>query len=159
MTPETFQQSRPGLLASLPAHKRNALIGEIVGLFLASPLHRRLYLKEVGANILPPLNLNQFRVYRKGAQCVGYVSWAYLTEEIEARYRTGNYGLLPEDWNAGDRRWFIDFVAPFGHTKMMVRELRTKIFPNEKFRSFRVRVDGKRNGERLLRGISAGASE
>lgn len=160
---ETQSRSAPlnstGLLGRLTPAKRHELIGELTTLLMASPLHRRLYLYEIAEYFLAALDHNQFRIYRRGGLCVGFVSWAYLTPEIYAKSATGNYFLKYEDWKAGDCLWVVDLIAPFGDGKMIIRELRNTVFPGQKGRYYRVRIDAKRRGLRIIRGSNAAADQ
>lgn len=71
---------------------------------------------------------------------------------MDAQYRTGESGLGPGDWNAGDRGWIVDFVAPFGDAAAMARDLRTNVFPGRTGNSFRVRSGRPGAGIRVMRG-------
>lgn len=62
---------------------------------------------------------------------MGFVSWAYLSAEIESRYVKDPSSLDPSEWNSGDRLWFLDWVAPNGGTKAMTKDLRENIFPDD----------------------------
>ena len=47
-----------------------------------------------------------------------------------------------EAWKSGDRLWFIDFLAPFGHTRMIARHFMTHLMPAETGRGLRRRPGG-----------------
>jgi len=70
--------------------------------------------------LMPAIQLGQYvlvvEVDAGGAKRpIGYLGWANLSAEAEARYvNNAITGLTREDWNSGDRMWFIDFVTPFG---------------------------------------------
>lgn len=60
---------------------------------------------------------------------VGYVTWAYLSEEIENKIaREGLCLLHPSEWDEGDRLWILDFCSPGGHTWDIVRHIKHKMF-------------------------------
>ena len=106
----------------------------IVSLMLKSPTHRKWALGEVERLIMPPLSLDQYRLFDNGVTPIGFVSWAFLTKRAAIGYETRTRKLRPEDWNAGDRVWFIDFIAPGGRVREMVRLLdkeRHKLFPGQ----------------------------
>ena len=53
-----------------------------------------------------------------------------MDESAERRYLNEKVITLPEeDWCNGERMWFRDFIAPFGHAPQMFRLLREEIFP------------------------------
>lgn len=71
-----------------------------------------------------------------------------MNEEAEHRYLNEAAIFLPEeDWCCGDRLWFRDFIAPFGHARDMFRLLRDEIFPHHMARSLWHR--GEEKGRRI----------
>lgn len=98
--------------------------------------------------------LRQFRIYRKGKLPFAFVSWAYLTEEAEQGLIDGTRKLQPGDWNAGDRGWIVDFIAPFGGVDSVVRDLRHNLFPNARGKATRRAPDGSVLRVMSLRGAN-----
>lgn len=119
------------------------LLGEVTFLLSASPLHQQAYISNVTGNILPAIELNQFRIYRKQDYPVGFVAWAYFSDETEQRFITGPMQLQPEDWRSGSNLFFVEFVAPFGHTRQIVQDLTRNIFPGRVAKSLRFKELGK----------------
>lgn len=152
---DDFFSPASGIYTRLSSQKRITLLGEITSLLLASDLHRDYRINDIGAVFLPPIHLNQFRIYKKDdSQPLGLITWARLTKEVEKQYVTGTYNLHPKDWNAGDQLWAIDFVAPFGHGKQILKDLRTNIFPNEVGKAIRIDKNGKPRGIMKLHGVN-----
>ncbi len=108
--------------------QRLQLLGAITWLMLRSPLHRSYTVAELEERILPSLMLNQFRYYEVGGQPVGFLNWAWLTEDIETHYQTGDYELSPQEWQGGDSLWYPEFIAPFGHARYIVKDIRQNVF-------------------------------
>ena len=96
---------------------------------------------------MPAVGANQFRVYHsvahgehsknltnpshnKNGLPVGFICWAFLSDEIDTLYGEGKHKLKPTDWNSGKNFWIIELIAPFGHGKLIISELRYKIFPS-----------------------------
>lgn len=136
-------ESGGGILANASPTRLNKLLGDLVYLMLASDLHRKYHINDIGSVFFPPIDLNQFRIYHRNAGPVGFVTWASLNEEIEDRYLHTDYILRPADWNTGDRILFMDFIAPFGDGKNIVRDLRKNVFADIAARSVRVRTGAK----------------
>ena len=155
MTPDEFFAPDNGILTKMPLSQRNQLIGEIASLMLTSDLHRDYKINDIGAVFLPPIHLNQFRIYRQGDRPIGLITWAWLSEEIEQKYVSGEYNLRLDDWNSGDLGWIIDFMAPFGHTSKIVHDLRHNIFPDKVGKAIRMKADGTIPGIWKLHGINA----
>lgn len=73
---------------------------------------------------------------------VAYCSWARLSPQAEMRYMIDPSTLRAEDWNSGDRLWFIDWVAPFAaRDSWRLRRVLAERFPNELARAIRVKRD------------------
>lgn len=104
---------------------------------------------------MPPLLAHQFRIFPGKNQPIGIALWASLTEEAENRLLSGNVRLAPQDWNAGDRLWLVELLAPFGHQDVMLTDLQNTIFAGKKFKMHRT-VNGAREVA-TLEGAKPGA--
>jgi len=102
------------------------VFGDIFYLLLASEIHREWSVAEVYKFIFPPLELGQYEIFKVDGQAAGFVTWAFLTDEAAEGYVNETRKLQPDDWNAGDRRWVIDLVAPFGNASEAIREFRRR---------------------------------
>lgn len=107
---------------------RIRLLGSLLHLAMQSPLHRQYTLDELEEQFVSSLLHDQFRYYEVAGSPVGFVNWAWLTDQVAERYSTGEYTLSLDEWQGGSRLWFPEFIAPFGHTRAMVRDLRTHVF-------------------------------
>ena len=98
-------------------------VGEVLLLLGAHPLYEQLFLAEIKERILPPMALRQFRVARdKDGNTVGYVSWAFVNEEVDARLKKAVEGLkagrlseapkiTKEEWKCGELFLIMDSVG------------------------------------------------
>jgi hemolysin-activating ACP:hemolysin acyltransferase len=105
----------------------NATLVGVLGLMARSPLHSRWSVADVERLIVPPLALGQCAVLRDGPHVVGFASYALLTEEAEIGYVEGTRKIQPTDWNAGDRLWLVDVIAPYGHARQVMRHGRAML--------------------------------
>lgn len=122
----------------LPAtSQRTAIVGEIIWLLSYSELHCHWPIGSIRQWVLPAIEHNQFRVYRRHGKPRGYVSWAWMSRVCEEAYISNTQSLNSEGWQSGSRGWIIDFVAPFGDAKAMVKDLRHNIFPDQVGRALR----------------------
>ena len=48
----------------------------------------------------------------KGEAPIAFASWAFVSDEVEARLKRGQIKLKPSEWRSGERCWIIDLVAP-----------------------------------------------
>lgn len=104
-----------------PAASQAESFGSAVWLLSHSRVHRQQPLWALGRTVLPAIELGQYAlVLERGTEAstqrpVGYLSWAMLNPEAEARYvQNPINGLAAADWNSGERLWYVDYVVPFG---------------------------------------------
>ena len=107
------------------------LLGAATALMMESPLHQHLFISDMKWLLLPPLQLQQFRIFRKEGVPIGFISWAFLDEEAEERMLTGQIRLRPNEWNNGERLWLIDIVSPFGLYDDLIETVKREIFPGK----------------------------
>ena len=133
------------ILKQLSPDKKFKLIGEIASLMISSDLHIDYKLKDIRDIFMPAVDKNQFRIYHnKQGLPVGFLCWAFLSDEVDKLYSQGNYKLQPQDWNSGGNGWIIELIAPFGHGKDIIAELRNKIFPDRVGKAFVFSKDKKK---------------
>lgn len=111
---------------------RFKIVGEIASLMVSSDLHINYRIADIRDIFVPAIDCNQFRIYHNQNKFpVGFVCWAYLSDEIDKLYAEGKYKIKPQDWNSGKNGWIIELIAPFGHGKKIISELRNQIFPDQ----------------------------
>jgi len=133
------------------------LLGEITWLMMQSDTHRYIFVVDLERLIKPAIQTGQFKIYRnQKGQPIGYVSWAFLSPEVEERFMTVPDQLRPSDWKTGPQPWIIDFLAPFGGTKQFVEDLRINVFPKDTVNSLRPAEDGFGFRKAVWRGVQAG---
>jgi cytolysin-activating lysine-acyltransferase len=136
--------SSSGNLSKLTPEKLSALIGDVTGLMMASKVHRLLQVRDIADIMLPALNLGQYRIYRnKKKQAIALVTWAQFSPEVEQSYLGGNFLLSEADRTSGDIIYFTDFIAPYGHTRLVVKDLRHNVFPHAMPKALRFLEQGK----------------
>ncbi|PXA90491.1 hypothetical protein DMC18_14595, partial [Caulobacter sp. D5] len=52
--------------------------------------------------------------------------------------------LRADEWQAGDRPWLIELVAPFGGQDEILADLAANVFPGKSFKFHTVDPDGQR---------------
>lgn len=117
------------------------IIGQAVWLMSLSPAHQHLQLSDIQWALLPSISLQQFKLFRKEGMPAAFVTWALLSDAVQAKYRTGQYRLKPPDWNSGRFLWLIDIVVPFGALDAVLERVRHDIFPDQEFRALRIAAD------------------
>ena len=148
---------KASVFKKLTPPEKSKLIGDIVLLMAASKVHREFPIVDVMDVVLPPIDLDQFRIYHNAQNVpIGLVCWGFFDEDVLKRYLSGDVVLTHEEWSKGKTLVFTDLIAPYGHAKRIVQELRADIFPKETGYSIRFDVRGKpRKKLRLWRGRDA----
>ena len=103
-------------------YKYRGIFVDIISLMAHSSIHRNWSLKGIIRLTIPPLMLNQCRVFKKNGKAIAYISWANLTKKAADGYINDTRKLQPQDWNAGTELWVIDFIAPYGDVSKIVRK-------------------------------------
>jgi cytolysin-activating lysine-acyltransferase len=147
----TVARRYDAILPKLSPLKLHLLIGEITSLLMLSNTHRQYQIRDIADIILPPINLNQYKLYRDAQKRpVALVTWGWLSEAVEQRYLAGDMLLTPADLQSGERLWFTDFIAPYGHMKQVAQHVKTSLFPNHCAKSMRLPED-KTASPRILK--------
>lgn len=89
-----------GTAAAGPQKTVATMLGEMVWLLSMSPTHRHFALSDLEWLIMPPLMLQQFRIYYDGQTPMALALWAYLSEDSEQKLESGSTRLRPDEWRA-----------------------------------------------------------
>jgi len=120
------------------------VLGEIVWLMSQSPIHKQLFIGDLEWFCMPPVLLEQFRIFNGPNAPAAVAFWASVSEETELRLEAGAHKLRPDEWKGGDRLWLIDLVAPFGAHDEILLDLASSIFGGNPFKFHRTTADGGR---------------
>ncbi len=105
------------------------VLGEIAWLMSRSAIHRHLFLADLDWRVFPALYLGQARIFRdQKSNPVAVATWAFVSDEVDARLKAHIARLQPGDWKSGSHPWIIDVVAPSGAVKQVVDEVVAKVF-------------------------------
>lgn len=129
--------------AGLTVHTGLSCFSAVVWLLGRSEPHRNWLVADLDRYIIPSLALNQAWLFLRDRKPVGFFSWAHLTLEAERGLIDGTRPIQPDDWNAGDRRWSMDCIAPFGDLRIIFAYKTAMGFPNGTGRYLRLNADGK----------------
>ena len=125
------------------------VLGSIIWLWEHSPEHQNIPLVMLPILLYPIITHRQFILAYENKRPIFFLGWAALSEAAEARYITNPAVHMPQaDWCSGERLWFTDFVAPFGHTQQMMTFLRSDWMRYECGRSLYHR--GEEQGFRVM---------
>ncbi|HTH45286.1 MAG TPA: toxin-activating lysine-acyltransferase [Oxalicibacterium sp.] len=113
-------------LAKLP------ILGPALWLYARDPIKKYMFLGDLDWAVLPPVVLDQCRLFTKGGLPYAFVTWALANDHIDARFRTKESKLAPHEWKTGEHVWIVSAVAPFGQLEETLRELRETAFSGKK---------------------------
>ena len=105
----------------------------IIHLYRQFPKYDKFTYKQLTEMITPSVNLDQYQIHRIGNEDVGFTNWAYLSDNVEQRFKLIGK-LKPNEWNCGDNIWVMQVVAKSNAKEIMkwVKDyFRDKIEVNE----------------------------
>ncbi|MDN0107034.1 toxin-activating lysine-acyltransferase [Yersinia rochesterensis] len=118
---------------SLESSEIQKIMGGVMLLTQRSPLHRAYFVSEWFQQIYPAIILNQFRYYEdEQGNPLAFCNWAFLSEKNMNEILSGERDIRKEDWQSGSNMFFPEMIAPYGHAKMMVTDLRRNIHSSRK---------------------------
>jgi len=88
------------------------MLGGLALLMTRSAAHRTMTVADLEAFVLPPLVLRQAKIMKAKNGLVGYVSWAFVSPEVEAQLSGRWPRLSGSDWRSGEQAWIVDLVGP-----------------------------------------------
>ncbi|MGI9169576.1 MAG: toxin-activating lysine-acyltransferase [Caulobacteraceae bacterium] len=121
------------------------VLGEIIWLMSQSPVHKQLFIGDLEWFCMPPILLEQFRIFNGPNSPAAVAFWASVSEETETRLVGGGNKLRADEWKSGDRKWLIELVAPFGAVDEIIKDLSMSVFAGQPFKFHRVGPDGRRS--------------
>lgn len=105
---------------------RNTVL-DCLYLFNQSDDHRLYTLVEFNHYCLFPLIHKKAHLFYENNKPIGFVSWAWLTEEEASEFLSEMWMPSEEVWKRPDviddryQLWGIDFIAPYGHSTKVMR--------------------------------------
>lgn len=106
-------------------------LGTVAWLMLHSELHKSLAIGQLATMYLPAIKSGQYILGIENDIAVFYAAWTKLSFEEERKFLIhGPLAITPESWQSGDRVWWMDWIAPFGHSNQAFRHSRHTLWPN-----------------------------
>lgn len=117
-----LEQAKDGL-SKLP------ILGPALWLYAHDPIKKFMFVGDLDWAVLPPVVLDQCRLYTKNGLPYAFVTWALVNDAVAERLRSAQSKIAPHEWKSGEAVWIIDAVAPFGQLEETLKDLRETIFP------------------------------
>jgi cytolysin-activating lysine-acyltransferase len=149
MSAENFNSAKQEL-AKLP------LLGPVAWLFSRDSRLRYTFMADVDWRLLPPLVLDQCRVYSRQDVPWAYSSWALVNDAVNERLRSNAPLIAPHEWKSGPHPWLIDVVAPFGDALAIAKETAAVFAPKQTVHVWLPSADGSMSLKALDPGANGG---
>lgn len=120
---DAVEMAKHGLEEARHALAKLPILGPALWLYARDATRKYTFLGDIDWLVLPPVILDQCRLYTKNGIPFAFFTWARLSDAIDARLRSGVAKVAPHEWNSGKHVWLIDLVAPFGQADEMIKEL------------------------------------
>lgn len=97
-------------------------------LFSHSEGHRNYTVSEFLRYAVYPILRNKIQIFYEGDMPVGLVTWCFLPEDVGEEFLEDRHQLDEQDYlaNDGEQLWGIEFIAPFGHARQIMRRMNAK---------------------------------
>lgn len=147
-TADTKNQDELARLAELAKEQANKvltklpMLGPVAWLMMQQGATRHNFLSDLEWRVLPPMVLDQAKLYMKDNMPIAFISWAKLSPDAAERFRQPPHRLGPADWKSGDQVWIVDMVAPFGSAADILKEMRENVFPTATLHQLAPMPDG-----------------
>jgi cytolysin-activating lysine-acyltransferase len=124
--------SAQDLAAAKAALAKLPILGPAIWLYARDPLRKFTFMADIDWVLVPPVILDQCRLYTKDEIPFAFFTWAKVSDVVDQRLRSGVPRIAPHEWQSGDHLWLLDVVTPFGQLEEMVVELHKAQFPGQK---------------------------
>lgn len=113
---------------SLRVLRKLPVLGPALWLMMSNQATRHTLLSECEWRLMPPLALDQMKLYLQDEKPVALATWARISPAVAERYRVSPHHLSPADWQSGDQIWLVDVITPFGGAEGVLKDLRENVF-------------------------------
>lgn len=120
------------LAAAKAALAKLPILGPALWLYARDPLRKFTFMADIDWILVPPVILDQCRLYTKEDIPFAFFTWAKVSDTVDQRLRSGVPRIAPHEWQGGEHLWLLDIVAPFGQLEEMVAELHKTQFPGQR---------------------------
>jgi cytolysin-activating lysine-acyltransferase len=107
------------------------LLGPALWLYSRDQYRRFTFLADIDWRLMPPLVLDQCRIYSREGLPWSFVTWAFVSDDVHARFMHQAPIIAPHEWKAGTNVWLVDVVAPYGDGELVAKEALKAIAPGK----------------------------
>ena len=124
-------------------------LGRITLLFGSSKYYQKFTAQHLIVHAFLPLKLKQYKIYYNGLKPFAFVSWAFLSDEVQEKFQTGNHILSESEFNCGENIWLTEFVTPNDDERgdhkdrnEIIRDLKENMFSGKNMKAIVRNMDG-----------------
>ena len=136
-TPAAQLEAAQKELAKLP------LLGPALWLYARDPHRRFTFLSDIDWRLMPPLVLDQCRLFSRVELPWAFVTWAFVSDAVDERLRGSAPIIAPNEWQSGEHAWLIDVVTPFGNAEDVAKETIASVAHGKTVRAWLSGADGR----------------
>lgn len=125
-----------------------APLDHVISLLQYSENHCNFNVDQINRCIIPPVNLFQNLGMFENGYLKGWCSWMFTSQEKADKFLNGQYLVQPHDWSSGNVLVMMDFIAPFGGARDLMRRCRN-LFPDYPKAEWRRHAKKRRFGVNL----------
>tara|TARA_R110002153_G_scaffold135267_1_gene284767 strand:+ start:502 stop:909 length:408 start_codon:yes stop_codon:yes gene_type:complete len=85
-------------------------ITQVIKLYKHFDIYDKFTNLEIFYHVLQSINVNQYKIFKKNNEVIGFCSWAFLNKK-EEKYMLETSYIREGKWNSGNRIWQMDIVA------------------------------------------------
>jgi len=121
------------------AFDKLSMLGPVAWLYGRTQDRRFLFMADLDWAVMPPVILDQCRIFMQGKIPFAFMTWAFVNDEVHQRLSNGDGKLAPHEWKSGSHAWLIDVVTPFGGETEMLNEVAKLKFADYPFVNYLAR--------------------
>jgi len=104
--------------------------GAVLLLSRQSEIHARYRVTQLFDRIWPSLIRGHYCLYTKAdGRPIGFCNWMLVSQDVLDEYLTTNRPLKAKDWDSGDIPFYPEMIAPEGHLRRIISDLRDFVMP------------------------------
>lgn len=127
---------------SKEALKKLPILGPAMWLYARDDQKKYTFIAEQDWLLLPPIILDQCKLYTRDEIPWAFCTWANVSDEIDARLKSTTPKIAPHEWQSGTHLWLIDITAPFGDRDALIADLQKTDFNGVAFSALLRQPDG-----------------
>lgn len=138
----TQELNQQQIKESIDQLKKLPILGPAMWLYARDEVKKYTFIAEQDWLLMPPIILDQCKLYTRNEIPWAFCTWAFVSDEVDARLRTASPRIAPHEWKSGTKPWIIDVVAPFGDREGVIEDVRTTVFNYKAVSAVLLQKDG-----------------